>query len=100
MDKIIDRSRRKRLVSFDMKDVEEIGKYTQENAKSLSQKNTKLKLFAGENEAGLSENAWYILCNSGKYGYLMLVFDPDERVLEAVKKFLPASVRIKCFERR
>jgi len=99
VDKIIDRSRRKRVVSFDMKDVEEIGRYTQENAKTLLQKSTKLKLFTGKNENGISEDSWYILCNSHKYGYLMLVFDPEEKVLEAIKKFLPVPVRVKCFER-
>ena len=95
VDKIIDRSRRKRVISFDVKDVEEIGKYTLENQKAILAKNTKLKLFTGRNTSGISEDSWYILCNSNRHGYFLLVFDPEEKVLEAIKKFLPVPVRIK-----
>lgn len=100
VDKIIDRSRRKRVISFDVKDVEEIGKYTLENQKTLLAKNTKMKLFAGKNASGVSEDSWYILCNSNRHGYFLLVFDPQEKVLEAIKKFLPVPVRVKCFEKK
>jgi hypothetical protein len=59
-----------------------------------------MKLFTGTNVSGVNEDSWYILCNSSRHGYFLLVFDPEEKVIEAIKQFLPVSVRVKCFEKK
>ena len=36
-------------------------------------------------------DAWYMIVRSGKTGKTLFVFNPDEELLEGIKKFIPAS---------
>ena len=94
VDKIINRQRRKRVVSFDVKNAEEMGKY---NAAKLQHRNFDNRYFVGEYEDG--RDCWYITCRSQKTGHILVVFNPEERVLEAIKPFLQRQVRIDAFGR-
>ena len=96
VDKIINRSSRKRLTSFECKDIEEIGEYTK-NQSRLQNRSVQTKLFASEFADG--RNSWYVIVNAKKTGRTLLVFDPDERLLDGIKRFLPAQLRFEVFGR-
>jgi len=95
IDKIINRQRRKRVVSFDVKNTEEMGKY---DAAKLQHRSFDNRYFVGEYEDG--RDCWYITCRSQKTGHVLVVFSPEERVLEAIKPFLQRQVRMDAFGRR
>ena len=51
------------------------------------------------NNGETGENAWYILARTPKYGRTLLVFSPDEKVLDGIKAGLPRQLRIDVFGR-
>ena len=99
VDKIIDRSRRKRVVSFDVKTTSEMGRLTESNLAKLSQRTVGEHFRAGINENGVTENSWYILAEKKGGGTFLLFFDPEQRVLDAIREFLPRQVRVDTFGR-
>ena len=99
VDKIIDRSRRKRVVSFDVKNTSEMGRLTASNYPALSQRSVGEKFYAGVNADGVSEDSWYILGEKKGGGMFLLFFDPNERVLDSIRDFLPRQVRVETFGR-
>ena len=96
VDKIINRNSRKRLTAFECKDIEEIGEYSK-NQSRLQNREVQTKIFASEFADG--RNSWYVIVNAKKTGRTLLVFDPDERFLNAVKQFLSAHLRFEVFGR-
>lgn len=96
VDKIMARKTRKRLTSFDAKNIEEMGKYP-ENAEKLKNKSVDKTIFAGV--YGDGRESVYIIAKSNKTGRTLLVFDPSERVLEAIKYSVPREVRIGFYGR-
>ena len=94
VDKIINRQRRKRITSFDVKTVEEMGRY---DAAKMQHRSFDKRLFVGSDESG--KNCWYIACRGPKTGHMLLVFEPEEKVLEAIKPFLQRQVRMDAFGR-
>ena len=94
VDKIINKRSRKRLVSFDVRDAEEMGKY---DATRLAQREVDKTLMAAEDET--AENTWYIMARTPKYGKMVLVFTPNEKVLDGIKAGLPRQMRIDVFGR-
>lgn len=97
VDKIMNRSSRKRLTSFECKEVEEIGEYPK-NQTRLQSREVQSKIFASEFSDG--RESWYLLVNTKKTGKTLLVFDPDERLLEAIKKAIPSHLRFEVFGRK
>jgi len=96
IDKIMNRQSRKRLTAFECKNIEEIGEY-EKNATRLKNREVQTRLFASE--YGDGQSSWYVIVNAKKTGRTLLVFDPDEDLLEAIKKFIPASLRFEVFGR-
>ena len=94
VDKIINKKRRKRVVSFDVHNTEEMGKY---DANRMAQRQVDKQLMAGESETG--EGDWFILARTPKYGRTLLVFSPNENVLNGIKAGLPRQMRIDVFGR-
>lgn len=94
IDKIINRRSRKRVISFDAHAVEKMGKY---NPEEHRQKSYASKLFASATEDG--SDAWYFVGNHTQKGNVLVVFSPDEKVLKAIKTFLPRQVSIDAFGR-
>lgn len=94
VDKIINKRRRKRVVSFDVREAEEMGKY---DANRLAQREVDKRLIASVSDTG--ENAWYILARTPKYGRTLLVFSPNEKILDGIKAGLPRQLRFDVFGR-
>lgn len=94
VDKIINRRKRKRLVSMDAHDIEVFEKY---NAEAHRQKSYDVKIFASEKDDG--QNSWCFAGHHPQKGNVMVVFNPDEKVLSAIKPFLKRQVSIDAFGR-
>ncbi len=96
IDKIMNRKSRKRLTSFDAKNIEEMGKYT-ENEQRLKNRRVDKVIFASETDDG--KDAWYVIAKSRKTGLTLLVFSPDDRCIEAIKPFMDRRLRFEIFGR-
>lgn len=94
VDKIINRSKRKRVISFDAHTAEEMGKY---DAEKHQGKSYDKRLFTGDSAD--NKESWYMTFHSAKTGYTLLVFTPNEKVLTAIKPFLPHQVMHDAFGR-
>ena len=55
------------------------------------------QLIASETETG--EDAWYIIVRTPKYGLTLLVFSPNDKVLDGIKAGMPRQMRIDVFGR-
>lgn len=92
VDKIIARSRRKRVVSFDAQYVERMGKYRPEDH---AQKDYTKQLMVSDGVPG--SEAWYMTFRHKSFGNTLMVFSPNERTLEAIKPFLPRQLAFEVF---
>ena len=90
VDKIIHKASRKRLAAFELDGCEGMGLY-QEHAQRLAAAHFDTRLMACRQHDG--QGAWFLAVQGGKTGKTLLVFDPSEEFLEAVKKFLPRGLR-------
>lgn len=94
-DKIIHRRKRKRQFSIDLHDVDEIGTY---DAQKLAGKHFDATYQVGTTANG-SSGEWYMTGHFDKYGTILVVFSPDERVQTAVKTSLKRTVSMAAFPR-
>lgn len=92
-DKIIHRRKRKRQFAIDLHDVDEIGQY---DAQKLAGKHFDATYQVGTTVGGTS-GEWYITGHFDKYGTILVVFSPDERVMKAVKTSLKHTVSMAAF---
>ena len=91
IDKIMNRRSRKRLTSFDCKEVQDFGKYLPK-ASELKTRRVDKRIYASKNLK--SEAAYYLIVKSRKTGLTLLVFDPDEKTYEAMKQFFPREIKM------
>lgn len=91
VDKIVNRRSRKRLTSFDSKDIEEMGEYAP-NAAALKTKRVDKVINASKYDDG--RDATYVIAKSKKTGLTLIMFSPDERTTEAMKPYLPRQIRV------
>lgn len=96
VDKIMNRSTRKRMTSFECDSCEDIGKYT-ENEARLKTRSFDARVFA--TQFADHRDSWYMIVRSGKTGKTLVVFDPDEDLLAAVKKYIPRALKFEKFGR-
>lgn len=94
-DKIIHRRRRKRMFSIDLHDVDAMGKY---DPQKLQGRKFDCTYFVGEIAKGGADE-WYLTGHFDKYGTMLVVFSPDERVLQAIKAGLKRNVANEAFPR-
>lgn len=94
VDQITNRRSRKRICNFDLKSVEEMGQY---NAAAFQNKNFARQLMVGMDDEGT--DAWYVIVHLKDTGNTLLVFNPNEKMLAAIKPFLPRQVSVNAFRR-
>lgn len=90
IDKITNRSSRKRMLSFDLSGVSKIEKFNP-NAPS----NPKAIVMACNAD---DENAYLMVAEREGKGNIELVFSPDDRIKNAVKKFVPKYISNSAFK--
>ena len=96
VDKIMNRSSRKRMTAFECNTAEDIGDYPQNEAR-LKNQSFDARIFATEYSD--HRDAWYMIVRSPKTGKTLVVFNPDEEMLEAIKKFIPRPLKFEKFGR-
>lgn len=95
VDKIIAKRKRKRVVSFDAKNILEM---KQVGANTVNIGNGIANVYrTGELKNGT--NGWYILFSRDGANRNVLLFSPNEKLLTAMKPFLPVKVRLDAFGR-
>ena len=96
VDKIMNRSSRKRMTSFECNTAEDIGEF-QKNEARLRNQSFDARIYA--TQYADHRDSWYMIVRSSKTGKTLVVFDPDEEFLEAVKKFIPRPLKFEKFGR-
>lgn len=96
VDKIMNRAARKRMTSFECSTCEDIGTY-QEAEQRLKTRSFDNRVFA--TQYADHRDSWFMIVQSGKTGKTLVVFDPDEDLQEAIKKFIPRSLKFEKFGR-
>lgn len=86
VDKIIGKRKRKRLITVNLKKVEEIGEYTGKEGNGVA-----ATVMADDNTG---ENAWYLIANHESYGKVLLLFTPSLKMLKTINYALPYSLRL------
>ncbi|MBQ7128693.1 MAG: hypothetical protein IJO19_01745 [Clostridia bacterium] len=89
IDRIIGKSKRDRIISTNCKDFEEFGVYDEKARQRFDQREVDSKVIA----ANLDEQPlYYIVVNHKTAGSVLIVIQPNERILGALKKFVPKTV--------
>lgn len=96
VDKIMNRASRKRMTSFECESCEDIGLYL-ENEERLKNRSFDQRVFA--TRFADRRDSWYMIVQSKKTGKTLLVFNPDEELLEGIKKFIPRHLKFEKFGR-
>ena len=96
VEKIMNRSSRKRMTAFECNTAEDIGPYNQNEAR-LKNQSFDARIFA--TEYADHRDAWYMVVRSQKTGKTLVVFNPDEELLEGIKKFIPRPLKFEKFGR-
>ncbi len=96
VDKIMNRSARKRMTSFECDSCEDIGVYAG-NEERLKNRSFDTRVFA--TQFADRRGSWYMIVRGKKTGKTLVVFDPDEEFQEALKKFIPRQLKFEKFGR-
>lgn len=94
IDKVINRRNRKRVVSMDTHNIDFMGRY---NPSDHSGKNYASRFVVTESDD--LKDAWCFAGNHPQKGHILVIFNPNEKVLMAIKPFLPRQVAINAFGR-
>ena len=94
IDKIVAQRKRVRLAGANCREVEAFGKYKQAEHAS---KQYQTKIFACDSPD--SENLWYLAARLKEKGLTLVVFNANEKMLSAVKPFLPRPIMHEAFNR-
>ncbi len=87
IDKIIGKRKRKRMITLDLKSAEDFAPYPPEEDKGAD-----ATVHASN---GLEQDAYYLLVNHSGYGIVKLIFNPNEKMREAITQELPNALRVK-----
>ncbi len=95
VDKIINRRRRKRLISLKCKDIETLGKY-----KKIDHENRqyKTRIIACDSEEG--DDVWYMTLRHSTLGHTLVVINMTERMLDGFKNYIPRQLAFEVFNKR
>lgn len=92
IDKIINKQRRKSVLTVEAQDIESMGKYIPSEHK----KNSYKMIYASMKE---NDGGWYFTAHNQKLGNILVVFDPNEKILKDIKPFLRGQVAVNAFIR-
>lgn len=89
IDKIMGKSKRKRLITVKLNTVKEWGEYT---AGKTLPSNVNATVMASD---ATGKNTWYILAEHEKHGTVMVIFNPSDETLGNINFGVPHSARKK-----
>lgn len=88
VDKIIAKKKRKALISVEVDKFTDFGKYTEE----IEEPDDMTVVISSDN---IASHEYYADFQHEDYGLTRLVFAPNEKILDNIKRYLPANVRAK-----
>lgn len=86
IDKIIAKSKRKPLITADVRKFISIGKYSND----MEETSDMTVVISSDN---IASHEYYADFQHSDYGSVRLIFSPDERMLDAIRRSLPAKIR-------
>lgn len=89
VDTVINMKSRKRIASFDCKNVEDFGKFDPDRNYNAA----KTILAANED----AEQLYYFLYNSKEDGKILLIIEPNEKMIKGLRRCLPRQLTYKVF---
>lgn len=90
IDRIRGKRKRERMVSVECSDFEEFGVYDEAAAARLKAREFGGKAFASNRD---SKERYYAISRHKKFGNVLIVIEPNDRIKEALKKFIPKQVQ-------
>lgn len=87
IDKIIGKRKRKRMITLNISQAEEFAPYPPEKAVTAD---ATVHAYSGS-----ETDAYYLLVNHSDYGKVKLIFNPNQKMREAIMQELPHTLRIK-----
>lgn len=92
VDKIINRNDRSRMITFECKDIDTFAKY--DSSVKLDSYST--RIFAANAD---SENLYYFVTKANESGKTIIVIEPNEKMLEGIKRCIPRNIYFDVFGR-
>lgn len=87
IDKIIGRRKRKRMITVDFQRAEDFAPYTSENDVKAD---ATVHAYTGS-----EKDAYYLVVTHNDYGKVKVIFNPNEKMREAIKSELPNTLKLK-----
>lgn len=87
IDKIIGKRKRKRMITVDISSAEDFAPYP-----SDTDVDADATVHAS---SGVEQDAYYLVVNHSSYGKVKVIFNPNERIREAITNELPSALRAK-----
>ncbi|MGN0173263.1 MAG: hypothetical protein ACI39F_02385 [Acutalibacteraceae bacterium] len=94
IDRILGKSKRSRIISTNCADFEEFGIYDAAKKEQLSHREFDSKVLAANLK---EEGLYYAVVNHKTAGRVLIVIQPNERIVSALKKFIPRTVQNDVF---
>ena len=89
IDKIVNQRKRSRVLSFKCYQIEKMGKYI----KDMPTPDGAEKIFC----CSASDDCYYIIVRTSDNRKVYLIIEPDERILEGIKKFISKQMALDVF---
>lgn len=93
--KVIALRRRKRICKFSVREIEKLGK----GEKTIENMHF-TKTFIAASDIDAVEENYYAVFNNPAYGKCLLIFSPNEQILQGMKSYLNKDIVIKLFYNR
>ena len=89
IDKIVNQRKRSKVLSFKCSQIEKMGKYN----KDMPTPDGAEKIFC----CSASDDCYYIIVRASDNRKVYLIIEPDERILEGIKKFISKQMALDVF---
>lgn len=93
IDKIIAKRKRISVCNIKIREIEAFGKY---DAAKFEYR--RFDSIFSSAKSTLSSNAWYAEYNSPESGKTLVIFEPSEKLLKNIEKYLKGTVRLEAFK--
>lgn len=96
VDKIISKQKRKKMMKFDIKSIEELGKWS-ERPSDFNKKTYDPNIFHASINEKRDDTYYCVTHDMISKKHCLLYFTPDEKTLETMKPYLKRELRVKLF---
>ncbi len=94
IDRIIGKAKRERIITINCREIEEVGVYDKQTAESFKQRDFDAKVLSANL---MDEGLYYIVVTHSTAGRVLIVIEPNERIISGLKRFIPRMVQKDVF---